>query len=204
MSDLQLMFDGLVDLTEPICQRIDKEKAAMLLFNTSGLEAYVTENNPKYANCIIKQLKFFKEANDLGIVRDISFYNQDFPEFKLFFNERLSKTAFYLLEKYGSSKKMAHMNSASYEKLGSLSKGKFSPPQFLKLKELASNSIGVNNSIFVIELDSLLTLHKFLVREIDALEKEIHKLIDKIDTSSLYVSSNHWPIICRHNLFRVR
>ena len=48
------MFDRLVELTEPICQRIDKEKASMLLFDTSGIEAWVTENNPKYANRIIK------------------------------------------------------------------------------------------------------------------------------------------------------
>lgn len=59
------MFDRLVDLTEPICQRIDKEKASMLLFDTSGIEAWVTENNPKYANRIIKQLKSFKKANGL-------------------------------------------------------------------------------------------------------------------------------------------
>lgn len=65
LSDLQSMFDRLVDLTEPICQRIDKEKASMLLFDTSGIEAYVTENNPKYSNRIIKQLKSFKKANGL-------------------------------------------------------------------------------------------------------------------------------------------
>lgn len=59
------MFDHLVDLTEPICQRIDLEKASMLLFDTSGIEAWVTENNPKYANRIIKQLKAFKKANAL-------------------------------------------------------------------------------------------------------------------------------------------
>ena len=56
------MFDHLVDLTEPICQQIDKEKASMILFDTSGIEAWVTENNPKYANRIIKQLKAFKKA----------------------------------------------------------------------------------------------------------------------------------------------
>ncbi len=61
----ETMFDRLVDLTEPICQRIDKEKASMLLFDTSGIESYVTENNPKYANRIIKQLKSFKKANRL-------------------------------------------------------------------------------------------------------------------------------------------
>ncbi len=65
LLDLQSMFDHMVDLTEPICQKIDKEKASMLLFDTSGIEAWVTENNPKYANRIIKQLKAFKKANGL-------------------------------------------------------------------------------------------------------------------------------------------
>ena len=36
----------------------------MLLFDTSGIEAYVTENNPKYANRIIKQLKAYAKANN--------------------------------------------------------------------------------------------------------------------------------------------
>ena len=53
----------------------------------------------------------------------------------------------YLLENYGSAEKMARMNSASYEKLRSLSRGNFLPQQFLKLKELAANTVGVNNSI---------------------------------------------------------
>ena len=65
LLDLQSMFDRLVDLTEPICQRIDEEKASMILFDTSGIEAWVTENNPKYANRIIRQLKTFKKANGL-------------------------------------------------------------------------------------------------------------------------------------------
>lgn len=59
------MFDRLVNLTEPICQRIDTNKAAMVLFDTSGIEAWVTENNPKYANRIIKQLKAFKKSHNL-------------------------------------------------------------------------------------------------------------------------------------------
>lgn len=65
LPDLQSMFDRLVDLTEPICQRINADKAAMALFDTSGIEAWVTENNPKYANRIIKQLKAFKKAHNL-------------------------------------------------------------------------------------------------------------------------------------------
>ena len=124
LLDLQSMFDHLVDITEPICQQIDASLASMTIFDTSGIEAFVTENNPKYANRIIKQLKAFKKinglgdsydpykaaygsmpshsksnpaiqqmyinghfcysykfgiiTNGLGIVRDISFYNQEF------------------------------------------------------------------------------------------------------------------------------
>lgn len=59
IDDLQLVFDNLVDLTEPICQAIDSEKAVMTIFDSSGIEAYVTENNPKYANRIIRQLKAY-------------------------------------------------------------------------------------------------------------------------------------------------
>ena len=37
----------------------------MTIFDTSGIEAWVMENNPKYANRIIKQLKTFAKANNL-------------------------------------------------------------------------------------------------------------------------------------------
>ena len=107
LDDLQSVFDNLVDATEPICQDIDKNLSSMLLFDTSGIEAYVTENNPKYANRIIRQLKVYASmpasasanhevkqqyvnghfcyaykfgimTNGLGIVRSIDFYNRDY------------------------------------------------------------------------------------------------------------------------------
>ena len=65
LLDLQSMFDNLVDITEPICQSIDEFKASMTIYDTSGIEAYVTENNPKFANRIISQLKSYKKAMNL-------------------------------------------------------------------------------------------------------------------------------------------
>ena len=62
IDDLQMFFDRLVDLTEPILQEIDPEKASMSVFDTTGLEAYVTENNPKYANQKIRQLKAWAKS----------------------------------------------------------------------------------------------------------------------------------------------
>lgn len=63
LQDLQAMFDYLVDLTEPICQKINASLASMTIFDTSGIEAWVTENNPKYANRIIRQLKAYARAH---------------------------------------------------------------------------------------------------------------------------------------------
>ena len=65
LLDLQSMFDHLVDLTEPICQKLNPALADMTIFDTSGIEAWVMENNPKYANRIIKQLKAFKKSHNL-------------------------------------------------------------------------------------------------------------------------------------------
>ena len=60
--DLQLFFDRLVDITEPICQEIDSVRASMSIYDSSGIEAFVAENNPKYANRIIKQLKSYAKV----------------------------------------------------------------------------------------------------------------------------------------------
>ena len=64
LNDLQSVFDNLVNLTEPICQTIDSAKADMTIFDSSGIEAFVTENNPKYANRIIRQLKTYAKSKN--------------------------------------------------------------------------------------------------------------------------------------------
>ena len=135
--------------------------------------AYSLKSLTRLRDKLIRQRSF-------NLVKITNVLDHTFPEFKPFFNERLSKTALYLLENYGSAEKMARMNSASYEKLRSVSRGKFSPQQFLRLKELAANTVGVNNSIFDVELNSLLSLYKSLVKEIDTIEKEINKLIEEV------------------------
>jgi len=73
LSDLQSVFDNLVDITEPVCQAIDAKKADMTIFDSSGIEAFVRENNPKYANRIIKQLKAYAKVNQ---------YNKNYDPYK--------------------------------------------------------------------------------------------------------------------------
>lgn len=63
---IELMFRHMVDYTEPICQLIDSSLASMLTFDTSGIELYVTENNPKTLNALIKKLKaYYKNRSDV-------------------------------------------------------------------------------------------------------------------------------------------
>ena len=57
------MFSALVDFTEPICMEIDTALASTITFDTTGIELYVKENNPKTINSLIKKLKTFYKDN---------------------------------------------------------------------------------------------------------------------------------------------
>jgi hypothetical protein len=60
---IEAMFQQMVDFTEPLCQAIDSSLAQMLTFDTSGIELYVTENNPKTLNALIKKLTSYYKDN---------------------------------------------------------------------------------------------------------------------------------------------
>ena len=118
---IQMVFEKLVEITEPICREIDAKKADYLIYDSTGIEAYVAENNPKFLNARLNQAKklarnnpdmnpyalaysqmpetaganpFVKQqyinghfcyahkagilANGIGIVRGISFFDEDF------------------------------------------------------------------------------------------------------------------------------
>ena len=60
---IALMFQRMVDYTEPICQAVDASLASMLTFDTSGIELYVSENNPKTLNSLIRRLKAYYKNN---------------------------------------------------------------------------------------------------------------------------------------------
>ena len=142
--------------------------------------AYSLKSLTRLRDKLIRQRSFY-------LVKLTNVLDHTFPEFKPFFHNRFSKTALYLLENYGSAEKMSRMNSVSYEKLRSISRGRFTPQHFLKLKELATNTVGVHNSIFDVELNSLLTLYKSLEKEIVSLETEINRLIDELNPHYLSI-----------------
>ena len=62
-SHLAQMFEHLVDLTEPICREIDAKKADYFIYDTTGIELPVAENNPKFFNTKLKEAKKLSKSN---------------------------------------------------------------------------------------------------------------------------------------------
>ena len=51
------VFERLVELTETICREMDAELAGSLIYDTTGIESYVAENNPKFFSAKLRQAK---------------------------------------------------------------------------------------------------------------------------------------------------
>ena len=73
VPQLEEMFHELVDLTEPICERIDKNLASMLIYDTTGIETYVAENNDKFLNKIIRQVKASNKDKSNDHIHNIAY-----------------------------------------------------------------------------------------------------------------------------------
>lgn len=62
-KDLKCFFDHLVELTEPICEEINSKLNDILIVDTTGIEAYVNENNPKKFDTLLRQSKKLSKNN---------------------------------------------------------------------------------------------------------------------------------------------
>jgi len=60
---IEKVFENLVEATEPICREIDAKKADYLIYDATGIEAYVAENNPKFLNSKLNQAKKLSKSN---------------------------------------------------------------------------------------------------------------------------------------------
>jgi hypothetical protein len=58
-----MVFAKFVDATEPLCKLLDPKKSGYLIYDPTGIEAYVKENNPKFLNSKINQAKKAAKKN---------------------------------------------------------------------------------------------------------------------------------------------
>ena len=121
------------------------------------------------------------------LVRLTNVLDHIFPEFKPFFENRFSATALYILANYGSPEAIANMNSRSFDILRRKSRGAFTMDKFVKLKSLARNTVGGWNSIFELELETLLDIHTRIDDKINRLEAEITGIISEMNPPTLSI-----------------
>ena len=105
-----------------------------------------------------------------------------FPEFKSFFQNRFSQTAYYILAHYHTPKRISRMTYQNFEKLHSISKGHFSYAKFLHLKDLAKHTVGSSSELLVFEMKSCIRLLNDIKQEIKALESLLIAWTHKIDS----------------------
>lgn len=74
---LEDMFISLVDITEPICNEIDPLLSSILSYDTSAVESYVSENNPKTLNSAFNRLKAYYKFKGIDKSKD-DIYKQVF------------------------------------------------------------------------------------------------------------------------------
>ena len=60
---IQKVFENLVEITEPICRELDARKADYLIYDPTGIEAHVAENNPKFLNAKLNQAKKMSKSS---------------------------------------------------------------------------------------------------------------------------------------------
>ena len=108
-----------------------------------------------------------------------------FPEFKPFFSNSFGSTSLYILEKYKTSEKIANMRD--FDALSKISHGKFTYAKFVKLKDLAKNTIGESNNIFELELTSILNLYKNIDEQITFIDKQISTIIKELNPPTLSI-----------------
>ena len=108
-----------------------------------------------------------------------------FPEFKTFFGNRFSSTAIFILNKYKTTNKIANMKD--FDTINSHSHGRFSYAKFIKLKDLAKNTIGESNENFEFELQIILNLYNEINSKIDSIDKQLSTIIKDLNPPTLSI-----------------
>lgn len=135
----------------------------------------------------IKSLcRFRKELKDKASEAKIqldSYVDQVFPELNFFFKNNLDiKTAHELLKLYQSPQDISKVNLT---KLANLlinsSHGRYNKSRAIELKQLASNSVGINNNALCIQIKMTIELIELLESQIKDIEVQVSQFIKKSD-----------------------
>ncbi len=128
-----------------------------------------------------------KNQRKILLLRMNNVLDKIFPEFYPLFKNKLSATALFILSHYGSVQSIANLSTRSYEVIRQVSKNTFSLPDFIRLKQLAKDSVGIHSETLEYELKTVLSLIADISEKIEDLEKMITKIVTEINPPTLSI-----------------
>ena len=111
--------------------------------------------------------------------------DKSFPEIKVFFNNTLSTTLLFILEKYKNAYHISLMKD--YDSLRKISHGKFSYAKFVKLKELAKSTVGYHDDNSDLLISTYISIYNDFNNQIDPIDKQISTIIKELNPRMLSI-----------------
>ena len=116
-----------------------------------------------------------------------------FPEFKPLFDNEFSITSLYILSKYKTPDKIKNMKD--FDSINRISRGKFSYAKFLKIKEIAKNTIGQSDDYLEFDLKNMLKLYDNINSIIKQYDDKIEAIIKELNPPTISIKGIG-PISC--------
>lgn len=151
----------------------------------------VNESDPLLEE--LKSLTRFREQlvkdRTRAKLRLVSCLDQSFPELDSFFKGNLHlDTSYALLEKYSLPTDLKNVRiDTLITLLSTNSKGRYSKEEASKLKDLAKDSIGINNPSLSIQIKLLIKQIKLLNEQIEEIESKTKSIMDELDSVILSI-----------------
>ena len=181
-----LLIKRLIDshsLRRTKTDRCDARKIAAILADSTV--AYKPYRILSYHIQELKSLTRVRESlvkqRSLQLQTITNILDRVFPEFKPFFNNKLSNTAIFILEKYKSPSRIARWSNKDLETVHNFSK-KTAVYEFVKLKNLAKETVGNENSTDISLLQSILNIYESIDVEVTSIEEQIISIMNNYDS----------------------
>ena len=111
--------------------------------------------------------------------------DKSFPELKPFFNNKISVTLLFILNKYKNADHIALMKD--YDSIRCVSKGRFTYSKFAQLREIAKNSVGYHDDNTDLLISTYISIYNDFNNKIDPIDKQISTIIKELNPSILSI-----------------
>ena len=123
----------------------------------------------------------------------VSYVDQLFPELAQFFKGNLHLNVSYqLLKNFSSPKEIAKLHLTKLSNiLHDNSHGRYTKEDTIKLRELAKNSVGIDNSSLSLQIKHAILQVELYNEQIKEVENLYHKIIDEMNTKILTIPGTY-------------